>query len=146
MIFVELIKITVAVTILKIKFVLIIIFFKTKFLFCLKAYVACTTPKSSVGYVLFAYGLIATFLSGFLCAAIRHISRITILFAGFACQAGALVVMWMWKPVSDDQPILYVIATSWSMADSIWKILLQSINLIRGIIFSNNHKFTFIYS
>ncbi|VDP05480.1 unnamed protein product [Soboliphyme baturini] len=74
---------------------------------------------------MFSYGLTNMLLSAFLGSAMNHIGTVTLMLAGFASQLCCLFVMWMWKPVGDDQPILYVIVTSWSVGNSIWQIVVK---------------------
>ncbi|CDW56111.1 hypothetical protein TTRE_0000438601 [Trichuris trichiura] len=87
----------------------------------MQAYVACVSPQSTVGYVLFCYSLTNLFMSAFIHTAAFHVSRMTFLWVGFITQAGILLVMWLWVPSKDDQAVFYVIVMTWGFSHRIWR-------------------------
>ncbi|KFD71319.1 hypothetical protein M514_03568 [Trichuris suis] len=87
----------------------------------MQAYVACVSPQSTVGYVLFCYSLTNLFMSAFIHTAAFHVTRMTFLWVGFITQVGILLVMWLWVPSKDDQAVFYVIVMTWGFSHRIWR-------------------------
>uniref|UniRef100_A0A914WQ04 Uncharacterized protein n=1 Tax=Plectus sambesii TaxID=2011161 RepID=A0A914WQ04_9BILA len=92
-----------------------------------KAFIACIMPQSLLGYILGVSSAVTVFLNVFLVVVFQHTSRLTTVYGGAIVGLGSVAVMWMWRPMSDDQPILYVIVCSWQMMTTVMNAAVQTV-------------------
>ncbi|XP_014664946.1 PREDICTED: protein unc-93 homolog A-like [Priapulus caudatus] len=93
-----------------------------------RAYVFCTLAITDVSQTMICYGMTAVVSVVTISHVTKHINRLAILGAGLVFQMCLLMVLWLWKPARDDQPVFYVLAAGWALCDVIWNS--QIYNLI----------------
>ncbi|XP_023320214.1 UNC93-like protein isoform X2 [Eurytemora carolleeae] len=103
-------------------------------------FVTCAYGVHIIGRVLICYGVFDAISSvgfGFI---IKLTGRVPIFILGALINISIIIVMFTWTPTPGSQPVVYVIAAFWGIADAIWQ---TQINALYGNIFASDEEAAF---
>lgn len=87
----------------------------------MQAYVSCSTGVHMLGYVLIAYGVSDSLGCLVITALMKRIGRVPGFVIAFILNIILIVVFVYWKPRSEHLPWLFITASLWGLADSVWQ-------------------------
>nr|CAD7441006.1 unnamed protein product [Timema bartmani] len=93
-----------------------------------QAFVNCAISIHHVGWVMMAYGVLASIFSMSLSPITEITGRIPVISFGAGLNLLLLFVMMHWRPTSTEPMLFYVIAAGWGMADVVWQTQLNGNN------------------
>ncbi|XP_018323575.1 uncharacterized protein LOC108735866 [Agrilus planipennis] len=105
-----------------------------------KSYVVCTIGIQRVNVIFLSMGLLQSIAACTLSMLLRTISRYYVVAVGFLFHACLLMVLMLWKPMSDDPALFYVISAAWGVCNAIWEML--NFTLLTGL-YSDNWEAPF---
>ncbi|KAF5284134.1 hypothetical protein FQR65_LT00134 [Abscondita terminalis] len=92
-----------------------------------KSYVVCTLGIQHLNLVFLSMGVLQSIAACTLSMLLKSIQRYYVVVVGFIFQCCVLMVQILWKPMSDDPALFYVIPAVWGVCNAIWEILTLSL-------------------
>ncbi|KAK5638976.1 hypothetical protein RI129_013271 [Pyrocoelia pectoralis] len=92
-----------------------------------KSYIVCTLGIQHLNFVFLSMGLLQSIASCTLSMLLKSIQRYYVVIVGFIFQCCVLLVQVLWKPMSDDPALFYVVPAVWGVCNAIWEILILSL-------------------
>ncbi|XP_045173842.2 protein unc-93 homolog A-like [Mercenaria mercenaria] len=105
-----------------------------------QSFVNCTMGVYSLGPILMCFGGVSALASIVISCIAKHIKRFAFITAGATFNVGLLIVLWLWKPVTEDVPNFFVVAACLGLCDAIWQT--QTYTLF-GILFVDKQEAAF---
>ncbi|GJQ75430.1 hypothetical protein Trydic_g23598 [Trypoxylus dichotomus] len=101
----------------------------------LESYVVCTLGIHRLNLVFLCMGLLQSIAACTLSMLLRSIRRYYLIAVGFTFHICLLMVQMIWKPISDDPALFYVISAAWGVCNAIWEML--NYTLLTGLYMEN---------
>ncbi|XP_031331304.1 protein unc-93 homolog A [Photinus pyralis] len=92
-----------------------------------KSYIVCTLGIQHVNLVFLSMGVLQSVAACTLSMLLKSIQRYYVVIVGFIFQCCVLMVQILWKPMSDDPALFYVVPAVWGVCNAIWEILTLSL-------------------